>query len=700
MKIKPYLNYVCNLKKIGTCIVAIGGCWFIYQVRETSQKFQSVVATNALKLEQTQAQYIYLDDPLFKDDFNSCEESDQELPASRKPIIFSNVMKWWKSWNFSLARRYLEIAKNGNKYEQQRAVNSLGSLNHLKDWHYRFLAQILDAKTAVALARMPNCDLRFFLKSPYYYIDRNLYEIIDDLYQLLVNMEKLCGSHHRCLSEFINKKFLNSHRKTLEFDHDLSSVDFTATPGIPWDQQLLINCIQTIYHHSSIDQFSKDVGKAHGLLILMEIQKKFSDNVDVCILLARILSNLSLHIEYLDDIFTSGWIGVLAAWSRHKDIRLAGPAARTLLNLDVDGNNGEKFPRRVYLLHPTERTKSTPKLDVIFIHGLLGGVFISWRQRDAEMSLASVDSTLKLESNSLTSIIGEHPQEIFHDLAKDLENIEWQKIGEDFEVVLYDCPTSMNTAANGPFTCPGYEISDEEERINCNKKRTECWPKDWLPQDVPSIRVIGINYESNLSMWSPPCPLESPRSTISERSNEFTKKLLSTGVGKRPIVWVCHSMGGLLVKNMLVEEWKAEDKHKFCENTKGIIFYSTPHRGSHVAALKQTTQMLVWPSVEVQELREGSPHLLKLHDDFLQMLKKNPIRIVSFSETKPTLVTALKFPLQFVTSQSADPGVGEFYEIPQDHLSICKPANKHSFLYRKIVHFLKNILKTDNKLYD
>lgn len=80
------------------------------------------------------------------------------------------------------------------------------------------------------------------------------------------------------------------------------------------------------------------------------------------------------------------------------------------------------------------------------------------------------------------------------------------------------------------------------------------------------------------------------------------------------------------------------------------------------------------------------------------MLEKYKMEIVSFSETKSTFVSAMRVPLQiqFVLPKSADPEVGEFYEIPQNHLSICKPASKHSFLYRKVVDLLKKNLTKNN----
>lgn len=47
------------------------------------------------------------------------------------------------------------------------------------------------------------------------------------------------------------------------------------------------------------------------------------------------------------------------------------------------------------------------------------------------------------------------------------------------------------------------------------------------------------------------------------------------------------------------------DKRSLFDQTKAILFYSTPHKGSRLAALNATSQMIIWPSIEVQELRES-----------------------------------------------------------------------------------------------
>lgn len=190
---------------------------------------------------------------------------------------------------------------------------------------------------------------------------------------------------------------------------------------------------------------------------------------------------------------------------------------------------------------------------------------------------------------------------------------------DDYDVVLHDLPTKTNCKTTDPLTCPGQKFTKKDQTY------TFCWPKDWLANDCKNIRIIGINYDTSLSMWAPLCPCENVKPNLEQRSRELSEKLILAGVGQRPIVWVTHSMGGLIVKNMLCDgnsilykcfiydyllftAFESDDptKQDLCRNTKGIIFYSTPHVGSRIANFSQATALLLWPSVEVQELREST----------------------------------------------------------------------------------------------
>ena len=282
----------------------------------------------------------------------------------------------------------------------------------------------------------------------------------------------------------------------------------------------------------------------------------------------------------------------------------------------------------------------------------------------------------------------------YMDQLIDLKKEDYYTLGSDFEYVLADLPTAASRIKGGSYSLLGVEGSVRELLQSGTYSR--CWARDWLPNDCPNVRVLGINYTTTLSQWSPKCPNQNTRAKMADRSIEYMQMLHKVGVGKRPIIWVTHSMGGLLVKNMLISAYESEDKdlHNIFRNSKAIVFFSCPHLGSEVADLKMPTEMLFWPSLEVQELRYRSPSLVDLHLKFLQLLKVSPIKILSFAETKATSVTAMKWPINFVQPHSADPGVGEFFEVPLDHIDICKPVGRHSFLYRKVISVINHVLQT------
>jgi hypothetical protein len=60
-------------------------------------------------------------------------------------------------------------------------------------------------------------------------------------------------------------------------------------------------------------------------------------------------------------------------------------------------------------------------------------------------------------------------------------------------------------------------------------------------------------------------------------------------LGDRPIVFVTHSLGGLMVKAMLEREWiNRGDKSRILSQTKAVVFLGTPHSGSSLANMAET----------------------------------------------------------------------------------------------------------------
>lgn len=271
-------------------------------------------------------------------------------------------------------------------------------------------------------------------------------------------------------------------------------------------------------------------------------------------------------------------------------------------------------------------------------------------------------------------------------------------VRDEYEIVWNDIPLNVDETCTGPFTCPEEKLEFEKEFDN-DDSYTYCWPKDWLGRDCKNVRVIGINYETSLSMWTPLCPSEKEKLSLTERSDEIAQKLIMSEVGNRPVVWITHSMGGLIVKQILLKACESSDPElrKLCQRTRGVVFYSTPHNGSKMANLNQAISLILWPSVVVQELKENSPKLKEMHEKFLKLAEELQMRVITFVETKSTVVSAMKFNFLLVEPKSGKTGIGEYYEIPLDHLGICKPRNRYSFLYQKVLHLLKEVADEEPK---
>ena len=62
---------------------------------------------------------------------------------------------------------------------------------------------------------------------------------------------------------------------------------------------------------------------------------------------------------------------------------------------------------------------------------------------------------------------------------------------------------------------------------------------------------------------------------------------------------------GLLIKQMLVLAGEDADTQAIVDNTRGIVFYSVPNKGTPLANTKRAFKYIISPTVEVEELKQG-----------------------------------------------------------------------------------------------
>ncbi|KAI7799696.1 protein SERAC1 [Triplophysa rosa] len=505
---------------------------------------------------------------------------------------------------------------------RQQAVQDLAQNHHWKDYQYQTAAQVVDQRTAVGLARIPNVDLRFFLPPPALPHKEDDISIEDSLRQLLASLPQ--SEVDQCVQYFTSLALRESSQSLASQRGGLWCF---GGNGLPYAQSLTSTpsekvetfCLQALVQHSTVPSHCDHIVANGGLQLLQRVYQLRRDSPKIQRNIVRIIGNLALNDSLHTAIVQSGWISALAEMIQSPHIMQASHAARALANLDRDAVR-EKYQDGVYILHPQCRTNQPIKADILFVHGLLGAAFKTWRQKDCDIT------------------------------------------GDDDK------------------TSEG--IRDDY---------TECWPKSWLAADCPNLRILSVEYDTHLSDWKAKCPAENQRKSLAYRSQELLRKLKDAGVGDRPVVWVAHSMGGLLVKKMLLDASKDPDLSALIKNTKGILFYSVPHHGTFMAEYSVNVRYLLFPSIEVRELCKDSPALRDLNENFLNIAKEQEFKVLSFAESLPTYIGPM-LKILVVPSQSAELGIGDLIQVNVEHLNICKPENKNSFLYKRSLQFIQDAL--------
>lgn len=229
-----------------------------------------------------------------------------------------------------------------------------------------------------------------------------------------------------------------------------------------------------------------------------------------------------------------------------------------------------------------------------------------------------------------------------------------------------------------------------------NHDPTLFWPELWLPfePEMDAARIFTFGYNAN---WR-------DSANTAARISDFAKDLLyemrfaqdgfgeSLDIGSRPIFFVVHSMGGLVVKKLMVLGLHDETYKDIITSISAIIFLSTPHRGTNLA---ETLNRILAASFQspksfVSDLEKNSPVISDLNEQFRHFAPR--LSIWSFYETLATTIG----PKKMMVLEKDSSVLGYPTEISRplnaDHHDVCKYSSPSDNNYISVRNAIRSLV--------
>uniref|UniRef100_A0AC35TK78 GPI inositol-deacylase n=1 Tax=Rhabditophanes sp. KR3021 TaxID=114890 RepID=A0AC35TK78_9BILA len=213
-------------------------------------------------------------------------------------------------------------------------------------------------------------------------------------------------------------------------------------------------------------------------------------------------------------------------------------------------------------------------------------------------------------------------------------------------------------------------------------KKTKSWISEWLVPEIKTpVRVIASDYVSSFRT------LRGLKEGLPHRARRLEKEFVECGIGQRPVLWIAHSLGGIIIKRIL------NTNPEILSKTVGILFISTPHRGSPLADFFGRFGNV---TDDVKMLKHNNLENNKIHNSFLAIANDIPL-FVSVGETiKHDIVRAY----HMVPPESAFFEKGAFYHFNSNHIDISKAKDRNDPVFKVVKSFINDgirIIKEENK---
>jgi len=211
------------------------------------------------------------------------------------------------------------------------------------------------------------------------------------------------------------------------------------------------------------------------------------------------------------------------------------------------------------------------------------------------------------------------------------------------------------------------------------------WPL-WLSEDVRGLQIFTLSYDAPVSNWL------GTTMAIEDRAANILELLLAEpALRALPTYFICHSLGGLLVKQAILslreQDERSYEARVLLAQIRKVVFVATPHTGARKASVLGKLGFFVWPSAIARSLVANDPGLRKVNISYRGLAddRRDVLAHKVFYETQETLFGGI------VDEASSDPGLhAPPIPIDANHITIAKPRDRSELLYIRALEFIRS----------
>ncbi|KAF8535479.1 hypothetical protein BDD12DRAFT_912762 [Trichophaea hybrida] len=236
-----------------------------------------------------------------------------------------------------------------------------------------------------------------------------------------------------------------------------------------------------------------------------------------------------------------------------------------------------------------------------------------------------------------------------------------------------------------------------------SRQSSRMWLKDLLPNAVLGLRVMTYGYDSRI--------LGKRKSEVrmSDYTAKFIQHLENATSTNRPIIFIGHSLGGILILQALIELNRSpenSDRKRILASANTIFFAGTPHGGLRTDELEQMAKFELGDDHSMlnllKQLREDSENL-ELQRKDLKTMWSSISKVVTFYETAKAPVIQRSMSGDYLLSGNEFKMVRRFsaqlhipgelqYPVEENHSDMMKLKEGDS-TYETVIREMKKILE-------